>query len=217
MTIAIPSWLLRAAIESVLIVFAVVLGFVVNEWREDVSDRQAASQAMTRVIAEIEQNISQLEQVVGYHDEVVERIDARLAEIELSDTVQMGTIFEEMATIMPRGINAPGLSRFAWDHAQQHGRLDTLTYEAVAETARVYALQDNGVDSTWRQIVALLFAGPEVMVEKDLRPSLNFTRIGFSELAGQERYLIQQYENLLVTLRRSGIGREIHASPLAPG
>jgi hypothetical protein len=207
MTIATSSWLPRAAIESVLIVFAVVLGFVVNEWREDVSDRQAASQAMTRVIAEIEQNITQLEQVVGYHDEVVERIDARLAEIALSDTVQMGTIFEETATIMPRGINAPGLSRFAWDHAQQHGRLDTLPHEAVAETARVYALQANGVDSTWRQIVGLLFAGPEVMVEKDLRPSLNFTRIGSSELAGQERYLIQQYENLLVTLQQSGIGR----------
>lgn len=201
-----PSWFGRAVVEGLLIVFAVVLGFIVNEWREDVADRRAAADAMNRVVAEIEGNIAQLEAVVVYHEEVVQRIDVRLAEIEASETPVLGTMFGQIDQIMPRGINAPGLSRFAWDHAQQHGRLDVLPYEVVAETARIYDMQDNGVESTWRQMVGLLFAGPEVMVEKDLRPSLRFTQIGFVELAGQERYLIQQYEALLEVLRENGIG-----------
>lgn len=205
MTASPPSWLGRALIEAGLIVFAVVLGFVVNEWRENVADRHAAEEAMGRVVAEIETNIERLEDVVVYHEEVIGLIDARLAEIGASEEPVLGTIFGEIARIMPQGINAPGVSRFAWDHARQHGRLDIMPYDVIAETARIYDMQDNGVDSTWRQIVGLLFAGPEVMVEKDLQPSLAFTRIGFVELAAQERYLIAQYQRLLVQLREAGL------------
>ncbi|MFS2318475.1 hypothetical protein RMQ97_11100 [Maricaulis sp. D1M11] len=200
-----PPWLGRALIEAGLIVFAVVLGFIVNEWREDVADRRAAREAMSRVVAEIESNITQLERVATYHEAVAARIGDRLAEIDASETPVTGTIFGESARIMPQGINAPGLSRFAWTHAQQHGRLDVLPYEVVAETARVYDMQANGVESTWRQIVDLLFAGPEVMEEADLRPVLQFTAIGFTELASQERYLIAQYRSLLEDLREAGI------------
>lgn len=203
-TSSLPAWFGRALVEGKLIVFAVVLGFIVNEWREDVSDRRAAREAMGRVAAEIESNIRQLESVVVYHEEVVQLIGERLAELEAADAPVTGTIFGETQRIMPRGINAPGLSRFAWNHAQQHGRLDVLPYEIIAETARVYDMQANGVDSTWRQIVDLLFDGPDVMVEKDLRPPLEFTQIGFAELASQERYLIRQQEVLLERLREEG-------------
>ena len=105
---------------------------------------------------------------------------------------------------MPRGVNAPGLTRFAWDHAQQHGHLDVLPYDVVAGTARAYAMQEAGVDSTWRQIVTLLFSGPDVMRVADLEPSLRFTQIGFSELASQERFLIRHYQRLLEELAAAG-------------
>ena len=203
-TSSLSPWFGRALVEGTLIVFAVVLGFIVNEWREDVADRRAAHEAMGRVVAEIESNIRQLESVVVYHEDVVQLISERIAELEAVDEPVMGTIFGEMDRVMPRGINAPGLSSFAWNHAQQHGQLDSLPYEVVAETARIYVMQANGVDSTWRQIVDLLFDGPEVMVEKDLKPPLEFTQIGFAELAAQERYLIRQLEHLLERLREEG-------------
>ena len=199
------AWLGRAVIEAALIVFAVVLGFIVNEWREDVADRRAAEAAMARVVAEIETNIAQLEAVVDYHESVVERIDERLAEIEAAGEPVRGVAFDEFDELMPRGVNAPGLSSFAWQHAQQHGRLDVLPYAIVAGTARVYGMQASGVEATWRQIVELLFAGPQVMREQDLEASLRFTRIGFSELASQERFLISQYRRLLDELRAAGL------------
>lgn len=203
---SLPTWLGRAVVEAALIVFAVVLGFVVNEWREDVADRRAADAAMARVIAEIETNIAQLEAVVGYHEAVVGRIDEYLAEIEAAPEPVGGVLFDEFPRILPRGVNAPGLSSFAWEHARQHGRLDVLPYAQVAETARIYDMQAAGVDSTWRQIVELLFAGPQVMREQDLGPALRFTRVGFSELASQERFLIDQYRRLLETLRAGEAG-----------
>jgi hypothetical protein len=203
-TTSAPTWLGRALVEGALIVFAVVLGFIVNEWREDVADRRAADDAMARVVVEIESNIAQLEAVVGYHESVVQRIGERLAEIEASPEPVRGAFFDEFETIMPRGVNAPGLTRFAWDHAQQHGHLDVLPYEVVAGTARAYAMQEAGVDSTWRQIVTLLFSGPEVMRVSDLEPSLRFTQIGFSELASQERFLIRHYQRLLEELAAAG-------------
>jgi hypothetical protein len=203
-----PSWLARAVVEGTLIVFAVVLGFVVNEWREDVADRRAAKAAMARVVAEIEANIVQLEAVVEYHESVVESIDARLTEIEESGEPAFAAPFAEFSRLMPRGVNAPGLTRFAWAYAQQHGRLEVLPYEVVASTARVYAMQDSGVEATWRQIVELLFSGPQVMREQDVAASLRFTQIGFSELASQERFLIGQYRRVLDDIRESGLGRD---------
>jgi len=197
---SLPSWFGRALVEGVLIVFAVVLGFIANEWREDVADRRAADAAMGRVVAEIEANIAALEDVVGYHEAVVERIGAQLAAIEAGAAPADGVLFDAVIAVMDRGVNAPGLSSFAWEHAQQHGRLDTLPYERVAAVARVYEMQGNGVSATWRQIVELLFAGPEIMRAEDLRPSLRFTQIGFAELASQERFLISQYERLLLEM-----------------
>ena len=205
-TLALPSWFGRALVEGVLIVFAVVLGFIVNEWREDVAHRRAADAAMARVVAEVETNIAALEAVVGYHETVVERIGARLAAIETGDAAADGVLFDEVMGVMNRGVNAPGLSSFAWEHAQQHGRLDILPYEQVAAVARVYEMQANGVSATWRQIVELLFAGPEIMRGEDLRPSLRFTQIGFAELASQERFLISQYEHLLEELGEAADG-----------
>ncbi|MEA1943520.1 MAG: hypothetical protein U9P68_14850 [Pseudomonadota bacterium] len=200
------AWLGRAVIEGALIVFAVVLGFIVNEWREDVSDRHAAEAAMTRVVAEIEANIAQLEAVVDYHEAVVERIDERLAEIEATGEAVLGIPFDEYPELLPRGVNAPGLSDFAWAHAQEHGRLDVLPYDLVAATAQAYRMQASGVESTWRQIVELLFAGPQVMREQDIEASLRFTQIGFTELASQERFLIRNYRRVLEELRESGLG-----------
>ncbi len=196
-----PPWFGRALVEGLLIVFAVVLGFIVNEWREDVADRRAAEAAVVRVVAEVETNIAALEAVVGYHEEVVERIGVRLAAIDAGESPADGVLFEEVMTIMDRGVNAPGLSRFAWEHAQQHGRLNVLPYARVAVIARVYEMQANGVESTWRQIVELLFSGPQIMRSQDLASSLRFTQIGFTELASQERFLISQYERLLEELR----------------
>ena len=200
-TPSLPSWFARAVVEAALIVFAVVLGFVVNEWREGLADRHAANAAMVRVVAEIEGNIEQLESVVDYHEAVVQRIDERLAEIALAPESGRGVLFDAFPVILPRGVNAPGLSRFAWDHAQQHGKLDVLPYEQVAGIARLYAMQDSGVEATWRQIVELIFAGPQVMREQELEASLRFTRIGFVELAAQERFLIERSGRLLDDLR----------------
>ena len=137
----VSAWLGRAIVEGVLIVFAVVLGFIVNEWRETVADRQAATDAMIRVAAEIEDNVAQLEAVVAYHESVVSLIDERLAEIEAADGPVRGIVFDEFPRVLPRGVNAPGLSDFAWTHAQQHGQLDVMPYELVATTARIYEMQ----------------------------------------------------------------------------
>ena len=205
---SLPSWFGRAVVEAALIVFAVVLGFIVNEWREDVADRHAAEAAMDRVVTEIETNIARLEAVVDYHEAVVERIDARLAELAEAPEPAVGVFFDEFPTILPRGVNAPGLSDFAWTHAQEHGRLNVLPYAVVSDTARVYAMQADGVQSTWRQIVELLFSGPQLMRAQDIEPSLRFTQLGFTELAAQERFLIEQYRGVLERLRESGFGRD---------
>ena len=66
-------------------------------------------------------------------------------------------------------------------------------------------MQASGVESTWRQIVELLFSGPDVMREQEVAASLRFTQTGFSELASQERFLIDHLRRQLVVLQENGI------------
>ena len=56
-----PSWLPRAAFEAVLIVFAVVLGFLVNEWRADREADATAQLAVSRIVEEMRDNLEALE------------------------------------------------------------------------------------------------------------------------------------------------------------
>ena len=104
----VSAWLGRAVVEGVLIVFAVVLGFVVNEWRETVADRQAAEDAMVRVAAEIEDNIAQLEAVVVYHEGVVALISDRLDEIESGDGPVRGHRQNDLPAWIAQGSDQSG-------------------------------------------------------------------------------------------------------------
>ena len=57
-------WLYKAAFEAALIVFAVMLGFLVTEWREDARQREQARVAIARIAQELDSNIAQLEEVI---------------------------------------------------------------------------------------------------------------------------------------------------------
>ena len=64
----------------------------------------------------------------------------------------------------------------------------------------------NRGEATGRQIVELLFAGPQLMREQEMGPSLRSTRNGFTELASRERFLIGPYERLQEALAVEGYG-----------
>ena len=184
------SWVYRGALEGALIVFAVILGFLVTEWREDRRAEAKARVAIERIVLELDANIRQLEQVAPYHRDTSQAIGRHIGLIQSGEVSERGRFIEEAMAIMPRGLAPPLLNRTAWDYAVTSGVLDPVEYDVVADVASVYALQERGVDSTWREMASTMFLNQENMMERELAPRFQLLSLMFQELALQEEYLL---------------------------
>jgi signal transduction protein with GAF and PtsI domain len=197
----VAPWVWRAFLEAGLIVFAVMLGFLVTEWREDHRRGQVAHDALERIVAEMESNLEALESVVGYHEQIRDDLAALSAQVEAGQASANGVLIERVMPVMPQGVQPPILSTVAWDFATERGALDIVEYGVVEEIARLYSIQDLGTASTWRAIVDMVFFHPDTFRERDISSSLVFMQMGFGELAAQERSLIYTYEQVLPRIR----------------
>lgn len=195
------AWLGRAAIEAILIVFAVVLGFVVNEWREGVQTRQASDTALERIAEEMEANAAALRLVVGYHEDVADNLGEAIARIERGEASEDGILFDVLPPIMPRGIQEPRLTTVAWDLARERGDLDPVDYRMMSDIALIYSAQSGGADSSWRSIAETFFLSTESLERRPLLPKLRLMQASFSELVAQEQYLIGLYDRQIEDVR----------------
>jgi hypothetical protein len=201
----------KALGESLLILFAVVLGFLANDWRESRNERRDARVALERVVEEMEANVEQLRDVVGYHEGIADAAAGLLAEIEAGESPTRGTLIDRVTASMPQGIRPPLLRDVAWRYASDRGDLDTICYPLIAQVAMVYEVQELGAGSTWRRIAEAFFFNEESFVETELSGKLFYMNLAFIELYRQELGLIGEYENILPLVRA-----ELAKSPDSP-
>ncbi len=192
-----PSWLPRAAFEAVLIVFAVVLGFLVNEWRADREADATAQLAVTRIVEEMRDNLEALEAAAEYHAEIVENLTEIEMQIQSGELPSNANLFETVMPAMPMGISPPILSDVAWDYAGQTGALDTLDFEIMSEVARLYSVQELGTSTTWKMIIDAFFFNEESFETREITAKLSFMRLSFRELVSQEYSLISNYRSVI--------------------
>ena len=57
-------------IEVISIILAVIIGFIVNEWREDYNNKRKAESALSRITMEIGQNQLQLQSKQPYYQKM---------------------------------------------------------------------------------------------------------------------------------------------------
>ena len=137
MRVFLPSWLPRAAAEAVLIVFAVVLGFLVNEWREGQDERERAQLALARIVDELEGNLEALERAAAYHASTAEALGELEQQLADGTLGSRGALLSVVAPAIPQGISPPILSDVAWTYAGQTGALDQLDFAVMADVAQI--------------------------------------------------------------------------------
>jgi hypothetical protein len=201
MGIALPHWLPRAALEATLIVFAVVLGFLVNEWREDRDSAAVAELALSRIVVELESNLAVLETAQAYHAQIAENLAVLEQELASGERPSEGRLLDISMPAMPQGISPPILSDVAWTYAGQTGALDQLDFELMPEVARLYSIQELGAEATWQMIVETFFFNEESFEVRDVTAKVNFMHLAFVELATQEDSLIRSYQAVLPQVR----------------
>ncbi len=199
--LAFPAWLGRAVFEAVLIVFAVMLGFLATEWREERRAEANAQAALERIVEEMEANLAELERVVGYHGEVRASLGGLAEQVANGEADAEGNLIARITPVLPRGVQPPLVSDVAWEIASQRGELNRIDFDLVSDIAGVYNIQELGVSSTWRMLVETSFFNEDSFVDRDITSSLYFLSTGFRELEMQEQNLIRQYEAIIPRVR----------------
>jgi hypothetical protein len=122
----------RAVFESALIVFGILAGLALNEWRAGRDRAARASEVLSMIRSEVESNLKLLDEANAYNAEIVAKLRVLVA--AKSKTIPPETY--------PHGLmSKPQLVSAAWTSAQTAGVLNDLPIETVLLLGRAYESQ----------------------------------------------------------------------------
>jgi hypothetical protein len=186
----------RLLFESALIVFSVLLGFALTEWRERAAERELASLVLTNVVSEVEQNLTTLSAQIDRHQKMI----ASLKGIDPMATEGSG--WDVAVAAMGGGPDALPMRQGAWQAAVSSGALRLLPYDVSAALSEIYTTQIDVYGSNVAHSASSLFI-PESFRPENRRETLQLFLWSMVNLEGQERYLHSVYERHLPALRQS--------------
>jgi hypothetical protein len=140
----------RLVAEFVLIVVSILSAFAVEDFRDERARRTQRATALSNIRAEIASNISALDGVMEYHQEIAALTDQFLADRTNWEGRRGIRLVGEIA---PRGVLSPELRRTAWETAQVTGVVALLEYELGEQIAQVYASQGQGVEASVTRMI----------------------------------------------------------------
>ena len=185
---------LKLGLDGALIVFSVLLAFFLNGYNEERGKQARTRTALQNIVAELKSNQQDVERVLGYHRQVLQRLNEAAAQ----PLPPQASLFDVLARAAPEGLSPPALQTTAWETAQASGALQNLKYEQSYLLSQAYRLQATGVDSTWKAIRSSLDVQafrPGVGV-----PDIRYLAFSFQELVAQEEYLVAYYASMLKKL-----------------
>lgn len=189
-------------IESILIVFTVLLALALSEWRSSIKEDNTKEAVLKNIIKEIESNKQDLESKMGYHQEMSQKLGEYVESDSLWSTLKYNSGIEAMIQIMDKGLQNPALQSGAWRSAELSGIVNTFDFETLYILSTVYQVQNEGPSSTWKTMAAL-FGNPYSFDPANARTLGRMLQLGFRELYSQERSLIYSYDNALEKLEKN--------------
>jgi hypothetical protein len=193
----------RLAIESLLIVLSVLLGFAANQWHDRRAERALAVQALTGFRRELNENLETLQRVQPKHLAMSNRLKAAAA------TPRPGqSAFDAFVAAMPEGgVSIPPLSDAAWETATSTGALRLIGYDRAARLSATYHVQRTTISATGERMEERL-TSPDSFDPQRRQQMLRAESVLFAEISGVETYLIGVYRETLKSLVEPPEGNE---------
>ena len=188
------SWLGRAFFESTLIVLGVVLGFWVNEWRENRQREADGRAAIERVAIELRNNREAVARVLPYHERVAEAL-----RVLRSDPPSDASLIETFFSVADSGFGDLRLNDEVWRTALSRDSFARADFSDVQAITSVYNLADNGARNSWSLLVSFMTETSAFSSDQSGVALMRFS-FAYDELVSQERYLIQEYDAVLKLL-----------------
>jgi hypothetical protein len=196
----------RLLFESALILFSVLLGFAVTEWRESARERELASRVLANVLAEVQENLATVDSQIQKHQKMVESLKA----IDVS--ASGGSGWDTAIAAMGGGPDAVPMRQAAWQAAVSSGALRLMDYDVAAALSDIYTIQIDVYAHNVAQSASSVFI-PESFRPESRDETLQLFLWSMINLEGQERFLKTVYERNLPTLREHVEGAPAATDP----
>jgi hypothetical protein len=187
--------------EGVLVLASVLIGFAVSEFGQYRDERGLADSVLQGVRAEVEVNEAALAVLEPQHR-------AWLAAMTLADLSPANrSAVEILVDSRPADSATIGvpLKRAAWQMAISSGALRLLDYEVASALSEIYSFQDLMTENHNRIVSTTLYSTP-AFERSSGDAALRMLRGVMSEIAGNEKALLDIYRKHLPLLRRATSG-----------
>jgi hypothetical protein len=186
------EWVGRAALESVLIVLSVLLGFAISEWRDRRATRARAVQALAAIEAEIDSNRVLVQNARVHHRAFADTVARYVA---------AGTPVPERVYLYSGMFNPARVIAVAWESARDGGALAQLPYPLVLRLARVYARQAQYHGLTEAMINGIYGDMMVRGIPAAFRDNASSWNLLLRDFADRDGRLEVQYDSVLVHVR----------------
>lgn len=102
---------------------------------------------------------------------------------------------------MSHGIVQKVLGNSSWDALRQSGVSSTVDIEIIFSLSKLFKLQAMGVESSVQRIIDII-SSPDFSAQENLNQTTLLVRNGFRELAGQEVFLVDVYEDAIAKIEQ---------------
>ncbi|NGP89928.1 hypothetical protein [Fodinibius halophilus] len=188
--------------EGTLIVFSVMLALFLNQVVQNIETSRQKEKAINKITAELERNLSVLENWLTVHDRIRIRTEQIVA--GESDSLKQQLIAQPFFNLQiltdDRSFIDSNLSSTAWETAKSTDIVNEFNFETVETLTGVYALQDVIFNQTIQDISKIFFERETHNLENIDATLIQF-QLRFSELVGQERLLIEYYREVIDGLK----------------
>ncbi|AHM61880.1 hypothetical protein D770_18140 [Flammeovirgaceae bacterium 311] len=192
------SFWIKLGIESMLIVFSVLLALALNEYRAASKEDERTRQSMVSIRQELLENKKIIQQWQQIHQEALTNIEAYRNRAAPQDSLvvnhrfQFEKIFE--GTLIPNIVRST-----AWETAKSTGILHNFDLQLANSLSDIYDMQRIGVANSADNLIALIFERPTHEQER-VGQTLMLFQLTITELVGQESYLILAYDDVIKKL-----------------
>lgn len=184
------EWILKALVESVLVVASILLALAVDEWSEERENAELADQSLGIFEQEILRNRARIEDVAPFHQGIRDVVDQmrtrRLTVAELRGVTD--------------GVEAPVLLNTAWETALATGALTHMEVSVVSALSLTYSIQDRFMAQLRTERPPRLVGG-SALSEADLRERAQEVFEYLRTLTSGESELLAVYEEALEVIR----------------
>jgi hypothetical protein len=126
------EWLVKGLIESVFVVFSILLALAVDEWAANRDFAELANQSLTTFEQEITTNRDRVEDGLPYHGGIRDLLGQMM--LTPPPVVDLRSIME--------GLEAPVLLNTAWETALATGALTHMDFDVVRALSLTYSIQE---------------------------------------------------------------------------